>query len=221
MSETQVPVAAPAKQETLEMQAPSPEPMPSADPQSELIPDTPESLEDKLRLELEARYKELVSEYGENNITGMMAEVCFQEDVAKTYLDASEEISKIAAKYNNKVRFYVHREPNDEIYIMHSLPPNEFKSNWLSIYSGQEGAVDLYGDQILQSMMLYPKYNAVDWEYNDAGKVYAPMALTKNRLIATIFANEIPRAEIQNDLVFTADETTNVEKLAKQRTMTL
>lgn len=171
--------------------------------------------------EEQQRLDALIEKFGEENITELMVETEFGgKGTADFLLKAAGPLEQLNRQFNEKLRFYLHREPNGEIYILRSVKPSEFKSQWIEVFAGKEGAFDMYAEQILGTTMAYPAYHQTDWEYDDPNKINAPVGLTKPRIIQTFFMNEMPMQEMPS-FAFKPEDIENAIEVAKSNKVSL
>lgn len=165
--------------------------------------------------EIEEELADLEDEFGE--LTELLVDVQFNEDRAEFFLDALPTIKQLVEDFAGKARFYMHQEPNDDIYLLVSPKPSQFNAAWLSMRNPQVGmeAFEKYADDLLKATMAYPSYQEVDWEITGNG-MYAPMALTKSRLVDTFFFYEMVDPNEPNTVAFTQDELDSAETIAKR-----
>lgn len=160
-------------------------------------------------------YDELEEEFGD--VTDILIDVYYDPRVRNFLLKHHERIAEINRERANKARFYFHREPTDEIYLLLSPRPSEFNTAWLAMrteYAKQ--AYDKYADGMLRTIMEYPKYDDVDWDLNGDG-IYAPMGLTKSRLIDTFLKHELVDPEEQNTAAFEGNDVDDAMTVANRR----
>lgn len=157
---------------------------------------------DPLSAEIEAKLTELKNMFGEENVTEIVADVYFDPDVAAFVMECEDVMKTRSEALNNKARFFLHREPNGDLYLLNNLKPSEWKTQWLQILTGDQSAADKYGDEILKASMLYPSFDQTDWDYEGGEKMHRPMGLTKSRLIGTFFTYEIQDPTQDNTVAF-------------------
>lgn len=160
-------------------------------------------------------YQELEEEF--DDVTDILVDVRFDDDVAEFFLEHKDHILQISKERAGKARFYIHREPNDELYLLLSPKPDEFNASWLSMRNPKIGlqAFEKFGDGLLEVVMEKPTFEDVDWQLDGSG-VYAPMGLTKSRLIDTFFFYELVDPQEQNKVAFTENEVEDAATVAKR-----
>lgn len=132
---------------------------------------------------------QLEEDYDE--VPDLFLDLKIDETTAEFYLDALPRIRKVLDHRNGKAQFYVHREPNDDLYLMLGPKPSEFKTQWVQMQNPNTGpeAFERYADDLLEAVLLYPRYGEIDWQLSGDG-MKTPMSMTKQRLVNTFFFYE-------------------------------
>lgn len=171
--------------------------------------------DDTLSPEFQERLDALRAEFGEDNVKDLLADVEFNDKAAEVILDAERQIRALSNQYGNKIRFYMHREPNDDMYVLRSLALQEWKTPWLELL--RPGAdLDKYGNDVLQACMVYPSFDQTDWEYKGAPLLNAPQFFTKSRLLATFFQFEFA-SDKDYKYDFKVEDVDNAVTVAKRK----
>ena len=170
-----------------------------------------------LQEQFEEEIEKLKDEF--EHVGEILADVRFNEDKAKFFLEALPVIKQVCEVRAGKARFYLHSEPNDECYLMLSPKPSDFDPAWVMIQNPQTGwqAYQEYSEPLLREALIYPKYEDIDWDVDGSG-VYTPYGLTDSRLIDTFFQYEMNDPEDPNSASFGADEVEAAETVAKRTT---
>lgn len=166
--------------------------------------------------EFQEVYDDLEEEFGD--VTDLLIDVYYDPRVRKFLLEHHERIAEINRERGGKARFYFHREPTDEIYLLLSPRPSEFNTAWLSMRTPEYAvqAFEKFSDGLLRVVMEYPEYDDVDWDLDGSG-VYAPMGLTKSRLIDTFFEHELIDRDEQNTAAFGGEDVDDAVEVANRR----
>lgn len=161
--------------------------------------------------------EELEEEYGQ--VPDIFVDLKLGEDISEFFLGALPKVRRLLEKRSGKANFYIHREPNDEFYLMLGPKPSEFRTQWVQIRNPQSGpeVFERYADDLLETVMFAPSYEEVDWNLTGDG-VRTPMSLTKQRLVNTFFfyetfdPNEPHTAQFDDSVVEDAEEIARSEK---------
>jgi hypothetical protein len=178
----------------------------------------PQNPENQLDPEVQSKLEDLREEFGE--LSELLVDVAFNETVADFLIDAEEVIRHHAEKRGGKARFYIHREgPTEELYLLLSPKPAQFNSAWMQMQNPNPEmamqAYERYVDDILKTVMVYPKYQNVDWNLDGTG-VYQPMGLTKSRLVDTFFSYEMNDPNEPNSVAFSDEEVDDAVNVAQR-----
>lgn len=182
-----------------------------------LFADQPNMDASDLNAEVRSELNELQEEFGE--LSEILVDAVFNEHVAEFLIECEPVIQKFIDKRGGKARFYMHREPNDDLYLLLSPKPAQFKATWLQMQNPQpEVAVEAferYADDILKTIMIKPSFNEVDWNLDGTG-VNAPMGMTKSRIVDTFLSYEMNDPEEPTSSVFSEDEVDSAMEAAKR-----
>lgn len=182
-----------------------------------LFANQPNMSASELDNEVQEQLESLRDEFGE--LSEILVDAAFNENVAEFLLDASDVISKHLDERAGKARFYMHREPNDDLYLLLSPKPAQFNSAWLQMQSRQPQAAvqafERYADDILKTIMIKPRFQDVDWNLDGNG-VNAPMGMTKSRIVDTFLSYEMNDPNEPTSTVFSEDEVDSAMEAAKK-----
>lgn len=203
-----------------------PEAVPSAAsmPLEELVDESPEeelATEDEdtdLGSEYDKRYGVLRDEFGEQ-LTDLIVDAEFDEGVGAFLLEAEARLQECVASSHGRASFYLHREPGPkkDHYVLRTIRPTDFNANWVTMLSGQPEQFEKYEDEFLRASMLYPSYDEVDWGWDDSGKMHAPDAFTKGRLVAKYFEFTLPDPQAPSGVAFGSNEVEPATRVVKRK----
>jgi hypothetical protein len=170
--------------------------------------------------EEEERLGAVAEEFGEDQITEIMADAAISEHFSQFLLDAYPRMKEVMERQSGKADFYLHREMRsgeDEFYVLRSPTPSEFQTQWTALLNPQleEDEHDKIVIQLLSEVMLYPEYGEVDWDYSGDG-MYAPKGLTKNRLNNVFWKYEVQGRDEPTDTSFSEDAVEDAVTVAKR-----
>jgi hypothetical protein len=166
--------------------------------------------------EIDQEMENLREEFGDD-LPPLLIDVHFDEDVADFFLEAMPRVKK-QLQTRQKTRFYIHQEdPTQEFYLMVSPAPANFNAAWVSMQNPQTAAqaFEQYADEMLQEILLYPRYDEIDWQQSGDG-MYTPLGLTKQRLIDTFFQHERNDPQQPSSVAFTGDEVSEAQEVAQR-----
>lgn len=166
--------------------------------------------------QIDEEMDKLREEFGED-LPPLLVDVHFDEDVADFFLEALPRVKEQMQK-RKKTRFYIHQEdPTQEYYLMISPAPANFNAAWVAMQNPQtaQQAFDQYADQMLQEILLYPRYDEIDWEQTGDG-MYTPLGLTKTRLIDTFFQHERNDPQRPSSVAFDGTDVDEAKELAER-----
>ena len=168
---------------------------------------------------VEARVKEMIeeleAEYSAENVTELLVEAAYNDEVAEFLLAAEAHITETIREVGKKVRFHLHPEANGDLYILRTIKHNEWNSAWMRILTGQPEEFAKHGDAMLQLVMVYPSFEETDWDWSGEG-INTPEGMVRQRLVGTIFDAEMAQAQAE-PVSFGTDELPNVTKAARKR----
>lgn len=168
---------------------------------------------------VEARVKEMIeeleAEYGAENVTELLVEAAYNDEVAEFLLAAEAHITETIREVGKKVRFHLHPEANGDLYILRTLKHNEWNSAWMRILTGQPEEFAKHGDAMLQLVMVYPSFEETDWDWTGEG-INTPEGMVRQRLVGTIFDAEMAQAQAE-PVSFGTEELPNVTQAARKR----
>lgn len=175
--------------------------------------DDPLLLEDDQVREIE----QLKEEFGDG-ASEIVIDVALVPSVREFLLRAEDSLKESMASLKGKASYCIHREPGprEEYYLLRTIRPDEWDSNWLSMLTNDRAMFDMYGPALLETCMVYPKYEDVAWNWEES-KEYSPDILTKPRLISKFFELVLPDPKYPTSVSFKQADVDTAIKVAKRK----
>lgn len=185
--------------------------------QDEPVLTAEEAAQAALDARIQALVKELEDEYGAENVTELLVEAAFNDDVADLLVEAEGAIQEAIRTAGKKVGFYIHTEPSaagvPQLYLLRSLKPTEWNSGWLRILSGAPEEFAKHHASVLDLAMVYPSFGGTDWDWTGEG-LRSPRGMAKERLVSAVFDQEVSQ-QTPEPIEFTADHLGDAQKAAR------
>ncbi|RME29034.1 MAG: hypothetical protein D6800_03205 [Candidatus Zixiibacteriota bacterium] len=183
-----------------------------------VIQTEPEEEKEDVQAQYEDMLARLQEELGVDRVPPIVADVALSDEIAAFLLKAEDRITELVKATGGKVDFYLHREPNNDLYLLRSLKPSEWNSTWFGILMQNitEEQRDAYVDQLLSACMVYPSYDETAWDW-EPEKINAPSGMTKNRLVGTFFENNIQDPNTPSSVAFDPGEAQAAIDVARKK----